>query len=1003
MKNTMVTNNIRMVLFSFVLMLLPCPLLLSQQIPGTVTVSYPEVAREFQKYRDYPVSMATGIPDISIPLFDFKVNDYTIPFSLNYHSSGIKVGQDQGTVGCGWSLAPSFRITRVIHNRADEEYLVKTGEIKSAYNIHDALASGTIYNIGTINDNIKYLASISQHSPTPQVAFDTEYDVFTIQLPACSGNFILQKNNNALQAVKINSNALKIVPNTIGKDLESIEVTDENGILYKFGYYPGETPSRNGYLECPSGGSHALSWMLYKIVLPNSQEITFTYKNIQVHAATFFWRKDIVSDELATAGQVNLQEGLAVAGIHEGRKRIETSVELRSNNCFPLTVTSPAGRIDFEYQNANSYQLNNIRLIAPGGNEVKKIVFSRDANIPKRLASVSLKDGEKYRFEYSTATIGRTSSMDYWGYCNGDNGGWGMAPSMKLDVAYNYMSGHNSYENIGEISKNPVEYHLGSDILQKVIYPTGGYTAYSYEINKYYDSASRTTKQAGGLRIKSMSTYDPASGRTTVKTYKYGKDESGNGNLTYLPKDEHFIKQSRISGFGTLSVGQVAARQRETLPYSYLDYYLSTNMPVWYDVVTEYSHGGKTVYEYSYQPDEITDSYYVSSGEPYVKDYYSYISAAPELVRQATYKIENNTPSLLRETVNTYRYINQGAPVRGLFVREYAKAPHQYDYNWHTFINDFEGGCHSSHSSGEPPHSWYVSFCENDRFLGHPTRLFSFDDYYICRGIRQLSSTTETEYSAGGSVSKEVTFSYDASYPYNLKGRTESTNNANTVNTKYYYPYENVPGVDAAMRNLLMNNNRYSSLIQKEQFKGAGHLVTERISYKNYAAGLILPEKYQTSSSGGTEFRTEIACDLYDTKGNIRQVTTLDGVSAVYLWGYNYQYPIAEIKNATYLQVSGILTQALIDRVAGAAEPSASDMAAINNLRPNTSLNALVTTYTYKPLVGMLTSTNPSGIVTYYEYDTSGRLKETYIYKDNIVSPANKQIVQKYEYHYQNQ
>lgn len=51
----------------------------------------------------------------------------------------------------------------------------------------------------------------------------------------------------------------------------------------------------------------------------------------------------------------------------------------------------------------------------------------------------------------------------------------------------------------------------------------------------------------------------------------------------------------------------------------------------------------------------------------------------------------------------------------------------------------------------------------------------------------------------------------------------------------------------------------------------------------------------------------------------------------------------------------------------------------------------------------MLTSTDPSGITTYYDYDSFGRLKETYIYKDNIVSAANKQIIQSYDYHYQNQ
>lgn len=156
---------------------------------------------------------------------------------------------------------------------------------------------------------------------------------------------------------------------------------------------------------------------------------------------------------------------------------------------------------------------------------------------------------------------------------------------------------------------------------------------------------------------------------------------------------------------------------------------------------------------------------------------------------------------------------------------------------------------------------------------------------------------------------------------------------------------------------------------------------------------------YDISSTGIArlqDFRAELNLK-YDIYGNIKELKPINETPVVYLWSYSGQYAIAEIKNATYQDVETALGKALIDRVSTVIIPSDADIEAINDLRKNTGIlkDAQITTYTYQPLVGMLTATDPSGTSTYYEYDTFGRLKRT---KD-----ADGKTIQEYDYHYQNQ
>ena len=76
-------------------------------------------AYAFAQYAEMPVSLFTGTPSISIPLFTIETGAYSFPISLSYHASGIKVSQEASWVGLGWNLNVGGSISRSVRGRDD--------------------------------------------------------------------------------------------------------------------------------------------------------------------------------------------------------------------------------------------------------------------------------------------------------------------------------------------------------------------------------------------------------------------------------------------------------------------------------------------------------------------------------------------------------------------------------------------------------------------------------------------------------------------------------------------------------------------------------------------------------------------------------------------------------------------------------------------------------------------------------------------------------------------
>lgn len=183
-----------------------------------------------------------------------------------------------------------------------------------------------------------------------------------------------------------------------------------------------------------------------------------------------------------------------------------------------------------------------------------------------------------YRFKYNQfeklPEDYLTSCVDHWGYYNGNA----------------YKQADWSYANNMESFRNPDFNYTPIGILDEIVYPTGGVTDFEYESNTYSkklsndrQSISNADGVGGGLRIKSIKSYDSEKKKNLLsqKDYSYnipGTDKSS-GELFASPlyywkdwslKCEQKNASYHMTTFHTSSIVPLANSTGVSLGYSYV-------------------------------------------------------------------------------------------------------------------------------------------------------------------------------------------------------------------------------------------------------------------------------------------------------------------------------------------------------------------------------------------------------------------------------------------------
>lgn len=199
----------------------------------------------------------------------------------------------------------------------------------------------------------------------------------------------------------------------------------------------------------------------------------------------------------------------------------------------------------------------------------------------------------------------------------------------------------------------------------------------------------------------------------------------------------------------------------------------------------------------------------------------------------------------------------------------------------------------------------------------------------------------------------------------------------NNINLPIVSVYTNDLGKSSLTENIFKKNSSSSDILRNDK---------KRIS--------LLTSSFSTNNYTQAEVIDDIKYDQYDSKGNLQQYTTKDGISTSIIWGYKKTQPIAKIVGATYAQVQSLVTNIINNSDADVdIDTEQKLIKSLDSLRKDSNLSHYqVTTYTYDPLIGMTSVTPPSGIRESYRYNSINKLEK--------IVDINGNIVKDYNYHY---
>ncbi len=993
-----------------------------------VNVNMPKTpeSASFEKYGIYSVNEFSGTPNISIPIYTLQSRYLEVPITLSYQPTGIRVNQEASWVGLGFDINAGGRVT--VETRGSVDFCSATAGLYSTTNLKSGMQQ-LFHRLGTSSENaVLTFASLCENGcsytpdPNPDLNPDnlqaiqdmTEYgagepDIFRANFMGHSLVFYFDKSTDNLDMKWLGEQSNFAVSKTqdANGNITGWTIKDDNGIIYYFNQAEVTTNTIPPNAIVPATTTSA--WLLTRMEHPNGDYIQFTYNNYgQVlpaftMSASAYYQASTGGTSALSSDQnqnVNVQspyyltrietENVAVDFVLGTRTDLYGAGARRLNQInvtdkFSNTLKKSAsfsytyfqGSVDASsrtYLGTLTYNLPSPMVVAD---------YLATSNSRLRLDAITISGNNStqapYNFYYNTVALPDkyTMSQDNWGYYNGVsnstngyrfthliplNGQFGVQPVFTATPAFATAVGTSNLGFNRDCDPNLMQ----AMMLNKIVYPTGGRTEFVYEPHTSKLVNGTTNITGGGLRVKTISSYTSEGlAGTTEYAYNNGKYM---GAIEYYTASNNLKSCSGQGLMGEMKLTTNGAVNFNDILIGYAQITITqkdgagnTNGSIVknFSISTPSSNYANGI-GFDVQPAHWPAASFNSS-VAYLNAAYSGFPPTPsvklegKIIQEQYY---DKAGSLLKTTNYNYivsNYTNNFYDVRAIENR----------------VGGFNLSCTGSYpnsgtTDGDRPVVMYISPGKSYRSV--------------------LDNTVDISYSNGNPFTKTQYYTYNSYYQVQSK-RTVNADGTSTTET-YQYPIDLTSSGNQIIYSML-GKHIFSPVITTTVTNNGTALTVTTNNYYNPTTGVYVPQNVQMQVKTNTA-ETRYLYNYYDVYGHMQEGQKPNDTREVYLWGYHTYFPVAKIVGSTYAAASALINQAVLDAPASEAALRLE----LNKLRTGLP-NAMITTYTYDPVYGVTSVTDPAGRSSYYHYDGMGRL--------SFITDLDNNVVKTFCYNYTGQ
>lgn len=987
---------------------------LSAQIPKSpVTIQTPNTA-SLGQYGEIPVSLYTGLPQISIPIQTITEGSASLPISLNYQATGVRPDQHPGWVGLNWSLSAGGVINRTVNDVPDDFSLLPLGgSMYQSCGTGNGL--GFYYNRCRLNDpnwnQESWLTSLADL----ESQFDTEPDEFNFNFAGYSGKFYLDHTGQwrvacdskikveLLPDPVISTKPLLILPpftvaNCINSPFSNIGypthfggfiITTETGVRYVFG---GDgngdgNPDTDAveysvdFFNQAGDNWTANAWYLTRIIDPSGRQITLSYDaKTTITAGTYTYQTRYMANQMGQSvyfrernvtpnqpfnttlffltfglaggdsflsqfGCGSSEAGTPTYGTTVGKLLAPVYLKEINTSRFKVSFTHSVStelRYDASiYTTHINYKRTQgigdkdyLAFLFTGSHVSSSLTFCPQVNAPdpnegfnngntinveqrlqwRKLDAITISNQPsqnaffaQYQFEYNNVAterlmlrkltqVGKPSyqfqyfdnaSITLPPYLSGKVDHWGFFNNVYAD-----FTNQNDYT----AQRNPttsLDMAL-EGTLKTITYPTGGVTEFTYEQHSYgrqikiprWDGVEEATGTAGGLRVRKITSSDPAFPLAKVeKEYFYIRG--------YLPSTGLSGTSSGVLGGRVQYVwnGYQAKSSDQNVSITERIFSTQSILPA-----SENASGAHVTYS------EVVEK--TSDGATTLYQFSNYDNGSLDLAPDRSLNI-SKTPY---EPGNN-RSHHRGKPLFKKIFTASGNPLTETSYTYSAVGSDFVKAVKSAR---------YKTCSGFDARVLEATayRLFTYP--YL---LTLETTKTYDQNNVNLFIQTSTQYTYNQSNYRPSQITTTSSKGIQTI-TYQKYPLDYSLPAGGLSKNLeairqMQQKNMISQVIEQYQVEGTRTLSASLTTYrKNVAnANQIVPDQVyvletpqpltdfvpssveNTSLKMDTRYKSRLVYNRYDNFGNLLDFTR-DNVSKGYLWGYNQLFPIAEVSHS---------------------------------------------------------------------------------------------------------